>query len=77
MSDKITVAATDYEGFQLRGYVDPQEAIEALRAHCLDQIEDASKAIEEIDAGNVRVYHQLGRYAARKQRQVWPEEGDE
>lgn len=73
MSDKITEVTTDHGGIQEYGYLEPEEAIARLRDYYEHQQENAAKVLASIDSGEVRVFHQLGPWAARNRRQVYPE----
>lgn len=72
MSDKYTEARTPNGAIGDWGYLDYDEAIKELRQHYENQHVEAHLVLADIDAGRVRVFHQLGPYAARNRREVTP-----
>lgn len=76
MSDKFTeVRCVDedgklFGGLGQWGYVPREEAIAEARQHAENQLREAQRALEAFDAGRVKVFHQLGPWAARNRREV-------
>lgn len=70
MSDQYTEVSTPSGGLGLWGYVDYGEAIAELRRHYEHEAALACAVLDELDNGYVRVWHQLGPWAARNRREV-------
>jgi hypothetical protein len=75
VSDKYTeVKLGRYSGYGFWGHVDPQEAIARTRRLAEADLTEAQTAMAALDSGNVKVFHQLGPWAMKNRRQVYPVE---
>lgn len=71
MSDKVTAVKAGGAGeMTLWGYKSHDEAVAECRKHWQDTYDEAAAALAAIDDGRVRVFHQLGPWAARNRREV-------
>jgi hypothetical protein len=75
VSEKYTHVRTDKGSLGLWGYVPYDEAVAEIRKHYESERATAEAVLGELDAGRVRVFHQLGPWAARNRREVHPAGG--
>ena len=73
MSDRYTDVTAGPSGIGEWGHIKPDEAIACCREHFERERRVADEVLAALDAGDVTVHHQLGPYAMRNRRQVWPE----
>jgi hypothetical protein len=71
MSDKYTEVVAGGRGLGLWGHVPPAEAVEQTRAFWENELLAIQRALGALDADEIRVWHQLGPYAAKGRKLVY------
>jgi hypothetical protein len=70
MSEPITYVEAGPIGFHERGHVGRDEVIATLKRYLEHELEEMTKGLAAIEAGEVRVFHQRGIYAVKDRREV-------
>lgn len=70
MSDKYTHVQTAKGSLGLWGHIPYEQAVAEIRKFYEGERQTAEEVLAELDADNVRVFHQYGPWAARNRREI-------
>lgn len=70
MSEKYTEIEAGGHLWLEHGHLDRDEALERARWHFFQEQRNAEEALQSIELGTARVFHQNNIYAVRKRREV-------